>query len=137
MSESAELRVVRRLVEIFNSGDAAGLREIVAEECELEVVGAGAIMRGPDELAAALRALRAAFPDLELVERNAVASGRWVAIEWRDRGTHLGPYRGYAPTGRRFVRDGCSVAEVRDGKLVALRDYVDPATALRQLGLVP
>lgn len=137
MSAAPNLRVLRRLVEIFNSGRVEALSEIVADDCEVEAVATGATLRGPYELAEGLRAFREGFPDLELVERNTVCSGPWVAIEWSDRGTHLGPYQGHAPTGRSFVREGCSVAEVREGKLVALRDYTDPAAVPRQLGLTP
>ncbi len=44
-------------------------------------------------------------------------------------------FRGESPTGIRFGREGCSVAEVEGGQIIRHRDYYDCATLLEQLGL--
>jgi ketosteroid isomerase-like protein len=44
-------------------------------------------------------------------------------------------FRGESPTGIRVRRNGCSVAEVEDERIVRYRDYYDRATLLEQLGL--
>jgi predicted ester cyclase len=76
-----------------------------------------------------------AFPDWTVEVVNVVASGPYVATEWKTTGTHEGMFRGESPTGIRFRREGCSVAEVEGGKIVRYRDYYDRATLPEQLGL--
>jgi predicted ester cyclase len=76
-----------------------------------------------------------AFPDGRGEILNLVACGETVVVEWLVHGTHAGRYEDQPPTGRRFERRGCSVAEVRDGKIVGYRDYFDRLTLTEQLGL--
>jgi predicted ester cyclase len=74
-----------------------------------------------------LRAWATAFPDGFVEMTNVFAVARWVAVEWRAQGTQTGPLRGEPPSGRRFERRGCAVAEVEEGKIVRYRDYFDRA----------
>jgi hypothetical protein len=65
-----------------------------------------------------------------------VAVARWVVVEWHAQGTQTGPLRGEPPSGRRFERRGCAVAEVEEGKIVRYRDYFDRAQVYEPLGLM-
>jgi predicted ester cyclase len=64
-----------------------------------------------------------------------------VVVEFVGRGTHDGPLKGpvgeIPPTGRRVEIRFCEVHEIWDGKIVRFRTYFDPATMMRQLGLMP
>jgi steroid delta-isomerase-like uncharacterized protein len=137
VTADANLGLVRRLIEAFNAGDGDLLKEIIAEGCAVVAVGSGERMRGPAELVAGLDRLHEAFPDFRLTATNVLACGDSVVVEWVDEGTNTGPFRGSPPTGRRFTRAGCTVAEIREGRIVSLRDYADPRTVSRQLGLEP
>jgi len=61
-------------------------------------------------------------------------------VEFTNRGTNMGFIRTaageFSPTRRRIDVPYCSVMQIRDGKVVAGRDYYDASTILRQLGLI-
>jgi predicted ester cyclase len=82
--------LVRRLIdEVLNGG-------------RLELVGE---LHTPAMAAAAtewIGAFRAAFPDVHMEIVELVAEGDAVAGRFRCSATHLGEWRGHAPTGRRF-----------------------------------
>ncbi|CAM3769851.1 ester cyclase [Occultella aeris] len=45
---------------------------------------------------------RAAFPDVDMTTVHMVSDESALAARFRCSGTHLGPWRGHPPTGRRF-----------------------------------
>ena len=69
-----------------------------------------------------------------------VDGGEWVVVEFTNRGTNTGSITTavgeFLPTGRRIEVPYCSIMRIKDGKVVAGRDYYDVSTILRQLGLV-
>jgi len=78
-----------------------------------------------------------AFPDLHLDIEQIVAAGEnHVVVRWRSSGTHLGPLAGSLPTGRKATLRGCSVNEVKQGKIAHTWVYFDNAHLLRQLGVL-
>ncbi|MDQ3066595.1 MAG: ester cyclase [Actinomycetota bacterium] len=85
---------------------------------------------------AGLREFVAAFPDWKVTIDGLVVANDHVVVEWSSSGTFEHEFRGEAPNRKRFRRRGCSVAEVRGGKIVRYRDYYDRATMLLQLDLV-
>ena len=50
-------------------------------------------------------------------------------------GTHLGPFRGLPPTGRKFEMRFCAIFVFEEDRLVCERVYFDAGTILRQLGI--
>jgi steroid delta-isomerase-like uncharacterized protein len=78
----------------------------------------------------------AASPDLRFDVEESFASGDRVASRWTATGTHRGEFRGVPPTGRAVTVHGCTVNEVREGKIARAWIYWDSATLMRQLGLL-
>ena len=78
---------------------------------------------------------RAAFPDQrnELIALHHIDDG--VVVEFDLLGTHLGPLRSLAPTGRAFRCRMSAFFIFDDERIVCERVYFDQATILRQLGL--
>jgi steroid delta-isomerase-like uncharacterized protein len=107
-----------------------------AEPCDYETVASGSMMGTGADVAERLRAWATAFPDGFVEMTNVFAVARWVVVEWRAQGTQTGPLRGEPPSGRRFERRGCAVAEVEEGKIVRYRDYFDRAQMYEPLGLM-
>jgi steroid delta-isomerase-like uncharacterized protein len=130
-------QVVRQFWDAFNDHDYARLAGALSEQCEWLAVPTGKVFRGPDPLVAGLREFLKPFPDGRGEILNLVAAGDTVVVEWRVTGTHTGPLNGREATGKTFERRGCSVAEVRGGKIVGYRDYFDRLTLIEQLGLTP
>jgi steroid delta-isomerase-like uncharacterized protein len=124
LSTAANKAIVGRLVdEVMNEG-------------RLEVI---------DELyspAAAERArrwiapFRDSFPDVRMEVVNLVAEGDKVAARLVCTGTHLGDWRGYPPTGRRFRVDEAYFFELSDGRITAAWGIEDSQRRFKQLGLL-
>ena len=93
----------------------------------------------PSSLAAFKRAiagLRTAFPDFTLSIEATVADGDDLWARMTARGTHLGPFHGFAPTGRSFRITVFDVCRFRDGKIVEHWGVPDRYAVLHQLGLI-
>jgi steroid delta-isomerase-like uncharacterized protein len=127
--------VVRAYFDALSERDYDRAAAPFSDDCEFVSVASGVRFKGTESMLHGLQEFAEAFPDWTVEVRNVVASGAYVAAEWRTTGTHEGMFRGEAPTGIRFRRDGCAVAEVVDGRIVRYRDYYDRATLLEQLGL--
>lgn len=93
--------------------------------------------RGHAEVAGFLRALFAAFPDLEFEVGKRVVRGDDVAETWVIRGAHLGTFLGVPATGARVEIHGMSMIEMRDGRFLRDDFCFDAAAVMRQLGLLP
>ena len=127
--------VVRAYFEALNGRDYERAAGAFSDDCEFVSVPSGVRFTGTASMLHGLREFAEAFPDWAVEVSNVVASGPYVAVEWKTTGTHEGVFRGASPTGIRFRREGCSVAEVEDERIVRYRDYYDRATLLEQLGL--
>ena len=79
-----------------------------------------------------------AFPDLHLdIEQILPAGDSHVVVRWRSSGTHQGPLAQIPATGRKASNHGCSVMELKKGKITHAWVYFDNAHLLRQLGALP
>ena len=116
--------VVGRLVdEVMNAGRMEAVDELY----------------GPGLAPAAKRWIapfRASFPDVRMEVVDLIAEGDTVVGRFACSGTHLGAWRGHAPTRRRFE----GVAEVyifrfREGRIVDAWGLEDDLGRLEQLGL--
>jgi predicted ester cyclase len=118
--------VVRRLVEeVFNAGRLEVIEELYAPEL------AKAAKRW-------IAPFRASFPDVRMEVVELIAEGDKVAGRFTCSATHLGPWLGQAPTGRRFERvDEVWIFRLRDGRIVNVWSLEDTLGRLRQLGLTP
>ena len=63
-------------------------------------------------------AIRSAVPDARYEVDDLIAEGDRVVVRWRLVGTHKGPFRGIAPTGRPIVLKGIAIYRVEGGKLI-------------------
>jgi predicted ester cyclase len=59
-----------------------------------------------------------AFPDLHLAIEQIVATGSFVITRWHATGTHRGELMGIAPTNKGGSVRGCTVNELKNGKIV-------------------
>ena len=81
---------------------------------------------------------RDAFPDVRMEILQLVAEDDTVVGRFRCSATHLGAWRGHAPTGRRFEAvDEVYVFRIDDGRIVDAWGLEDTPSRLRQLGLPP
>jgi predicted ester cyclase len=116
--------LVRRLVEeVMNGGRLDVIDELYAPQL------APAARRW-------IEPFRESFPDVHMEIVELIAEDERVVGRFRCSGTHLGPWRGRPPTGRRFRRiDEVYFFRVRDGRITEAWGLEDTSSRERQLGL--
>jgi predicted ester cyclase len=79
---------------------------------------------------------RASFPDVHMEIVELVAEDETLVGRFKCSATHLGEWRGQAPTGRRFEDvDEVYFFGVRDGRIARAWGLEDTLSRIRQLGL--
>ena len=98
-----------------------------------EIIPTGEIHDGAEAVDNYFKETRAAFPDQrnELIAMHHADDA--VIVEFDLKGTHLGPLRGFEPTGREFTCRMIAVFEFEGEGIVCERVYFDSATILAQL----
>ena len=116
--------VVRRLIDdVMNAGRLDLIDEIYSPR----------LARGARRW---IEPFRASFPDVHMDIVDLIAEGEKVVGRFRCSGTHLGPWRGHPPTGRRFERvDEVYVFRVLEGRITEAWGLEDTISRQRQLGL--
>jgi predicted ester cyclase len=126
MDSSEAKQVVRRLIdEVINGGRLELIDELYAP----------AMARGARRW---ITPFRESFPDVRMDVIELIAEGEQVAGRFHCSATNLGPWRGHAPTGRRFERvDEVYFFRVVDGRIAEAWGLEDTLARERQLGLRP
>jgi predicted ester cyclase len=70
-------------------------------------------------------AVRAAFADIEICVDDWVVDGNAIAWRWTLSGTHVGPFAGLEPTGRRATLRGVNFQRLRGHRVVEHWTLVD------------
>lgn len=130
-------RLVRDLLEAWNTHDPELIRSFYAPEYEGVDVGEAEPRRGPSDVAQTVERYLRAFPDLHFVEDDVVAQGDRAVLVWTACGTHGGQLMRIPPTGREISMRGTSVFTIRDGKITSGLHVWDVAGLLRSIGLLP
>jgi steroid delta-isomerase-like uncharacterized protein len=131
-------RIMLDYLEAWNARDAARVATFFAPDAVYDDRGAGAVVRGPDEIRAHAARVHAAFPDLSFELVRAAHGDGFTAAEWRSRMTHRGEIDGLAATGRVVESAGVDLATLNeDGRIAHLVSYYDGAAIMRDLGVLP
>jgi steroid delta-isomerase-like uncharacterized protein len=140
MTAQDNAALARKIYQLFNQGRVDDAIELATEDVELILVPFGQTFHGREGFRTFLQGFHSAFPDIQIVVTNQVATDDQVVTEFTARGTHTRPLPTPAgevpPTGRVVDFIVCEVWQVRDGKLASLRNYQDVASMMRQLGLI-
>ena len=96
-------------------------------------------VHGKDGARQAMSMYFAAFPDLVLELDHIVSSpdGNFVVNCWRARGTHQGEFRGIPGTNLPMHTRGCTVSEMRNGRIIHSITYTDQLALLHQITTPP
>jgi len=108
----------------------------LTEDCLFEDVPSGEVHRGREAVRAYYREWWDAFGNVPAGSRRFVPAADCLIVETRFVGTHRGPYRGLAPTGRAIDLPVAIFVSFRDGLMSGERFYYDRATLLAQIGAV-
>ena len=126
--EEANVRWLRRAYELLNAHDLDGLELLFAPEFTLNDQRIS-FAEWKRQRATFLQA----FPDMHCTVEEVFAQGDALADRHTVRMTHLGPFRGIAPTGRRVTHSALELLHFADGVLVEAWDYADMTSLMRQL----
>ena len=133
----AQTEALGGILRAQNDHDAAGFAACFAPRGELRVIPTGDVAQGREQIEAFLEPQFRAFPDWHIERRGFYVCGEATWVEWTVTGTHAGEFMGYAATHRGVELRGCSSFRFTSDGLIAVEDlYFDPATMLRQLGLL-
>lgn len=125
--------LVRRYVELWNTGDGALADEILAPA----FVDHTHPDRppGPQGVKEEIATFRAAFPDAQVLVAQMIGEGDIVAFRFELRGTHYGPFGPFAPTGKQVVLTGMDFLRIAEEKIVEVWSSQDTLAWAEQLGL--
>ena len=138
MSESANQnkRIVRRLYEdVGNQGKLEILDEIAWPD-HVEHNPFPEQTQGLEGLKQRVSMVRAAFNPQFTIEQL-IAEGDKVVVMWTSRGTHLGAWFGFQPTGKSVTTRGVDIHLLRNGRLAEHWDVVDTTNFHVQVGVLP
>ena len=68
-----------------------------------------------------------AFPDYRWEIQRVLVDEPWIAVHFVDRGTHLGPWRGAAPTGRTVTTDEFAMYRLEEARIAEVWVTADNA----------
>jgi steroid delta-isomerase-like uncharacterized protein len=142
MSEQDNLKVVREALTAVNAHDPDRYVSYLDESHVWENEAFPAPIQGREGAKKLLAMYLEAFPDFHFETELMIASGDHVVHCWRLTATHRAQFRGpgaleIPPTNKRFSSRGCTVSEIRHGRVVRSAVYSDSLAALRQLGVLP
>ena len=127
--------VVRRLHEIWTTGDLAAVDDVYAPSFVGHFPRSSHLpeRRGRDGVREGIRRIKAAFPDWREDVEEMITEGSRVVTRYTSRGTHRGEFRGIPPTGRAVIVPEISVYRVADGKVAEQWCLLDELDRLQQL----
>lgn len=88
---------------------------------------------GPAEMKKIIKVWVTGFPDLYVITLAALEEGDRVALQWEAKGTHLGPFKGIAPTQKRISYAGTTVYRLANRKIAEYWAYLNLQHLLEQL----
>jgi steroid delta-isomerase-like uncharacterized protein len=138
MSAKANIDLVIHCHELFSSGKAEQVLAHVSPDVVVEMFAFGHTLRGVEGFRQFMQGFVTAFPDIRITPRTHVADDTRVACEFTALGTHQGPLMTpagpIAATGKKVSFIVSEHWEIHDGKIIALRNYQDAGSVLRQIG---
>lgn len=129
--------VMRAVEQIWNSGNYEKLAEFVADDFVAYARTVEEETHGLDGVRESFTQLRKAFPDIHFTVTSQFADADRVITHWTATGTHLGEFKGIAPTGRKFSITSIDIDRIVNGKVAECWSQMDELGLLRQLGVVP
>jgi steroid delta-isomerase-like uncharacterized protein len=117
MSIEENKQVVRRLVQIVNSGNLDQLNDILASDYVRHDPNPLLKDVGRKEYKEAFTKLREAFPDAKWTLEEILADGDRVIGRWSFHGTHNGPFFNIPPSGKEVTYPILAIYRIEDGKI--------------------
>jgi steroid delta-isomerase-like uncharacterized protein len=134
--QSARIALVEQHIRLENQHDLEAVLQTFGNSPHYDDQAWSEHFEGPDGVRSFYEQLMKALPDLEIDVQRRYVTDDAILVEVVIRGTHLGPWRGLPPTGRRieFPLCGLYTFDAND-RLAGEKIYYDRGTVLHQLGV--
>jgi steroid delta-isomerase-like uncharacterized protein len=126
----------QEMTRLWNQRDFAGIRSLAHPEYSYTGGDGKEMTGGPDVAVGIAQMFATAFPDGTLEVKKAYTQGETAIAELVGRGTHNGDLMGIPPTGKPVEIVICNIVELREGKVLREREYMDMMSMLTQMGVV-
>jgi len=121
---------------VINQGRYEAADELV-EENFVELDPLPGQEQGREGLKDVIRMMRSAFPDINWIVEETIASGDKVVSRFKWTGTNRGKFLGFPVTGRQVVVTGVVIDRLHAGKMADSRILMDSMGMMQQLGVIP
>ena len=133
---AARMAIVDQHIRLENQHDLDGVLATFGDGARYDDESWGEHYEGLSGVRQFYQQIMRALPDLTIDVIRRYVAEEAIVVEVIIRGTHLGSWRGLAPTGRRVEFPLCGVYTFdADDRLAGERIYYDRGTVLRQLGV--
>jgi predicted ester cyclase len=135
--------IIRRFIkEIWNRGHLDALEEFIGPRYTRHTdtnptSGPAQDFHGIESIRNIVSMQLRAFPDTHFTEEDLLADGDKVVLRWTFRGTHTGPLRGIAPTGKHVTITGITIYQLAEGKIIERWANQDALSLMQQIGALP
>jgi steroid delta-isomerase-like uncharacterized protein len=135
MSAEVNKALVRRFYEeVWGRGNTDAAFEVFADDYVRHDLRPVEALPGPAGQKKIADDFHAAFPDLEFTVDMIFGEGDFVVGRWTASGTHLGPWGGIEPTGRRATYSAVNIFRFEDGRVAEIWNHRDDLGLAEQLG---
>ncbi len=132
-TEEEAKQVVCDYVAAFNAGDLEALRDLFADDAEIQ----GVLGKGQFETIAPIWRQLIDGYGMQLDVQNLIAEGNVVAALYIETGVFRAPAFGNEPTGKTYELVAMEWFEIENGKIKRRWGARDAASQARQLGFAP
>ncbi len=129
--------IFRRYVEELGNEGKLELADEIFDRYLAHQPDGSVLERGLEDVKRFMGEFREGFPDFYSTIEDQIAEGDKVVTRWMMRGTHMGEFRGIAPTGKGVDVTGIGIFRFSDGKVVESWDNFDQLGMMRELGVIP
>lgn len=135
MSTDANKHVVKRMYQIFSSGEFEDLRDVISDDFVDHDPDPGQ-EQGAQGVIDGMQQMRGAFPDMAFEPQRMVAEGDVVSSHAIVSGTHQKAFMGVPPTAKEVTVELIEMFRIEDGRVVERWAVMDRLAMLVQLGVV-
>lgn len=137
MSEAVNKAISARYYEAWNTRNLWIPDEIFEPEFSIhDPASPVPLLQGPEGVKNRIQVYHTAFPDLQIAVEGVWSEADIVTTRWTMTASHLGVFRGYAPTRKSIRVTGITLHRLADGKIAEAWVNWDTLTLWQQLGLI-
>lgn len=124
--------IVCRLYEAVNTQDLSSLKDFIASD----FIDHSRKIHGLEALKRFGTMIFNAFPDFHETMEDIIAADNKVWVRNTITGTHLGEFRGIAPTGKTFTETSVDIFRIVNGKLIEGWNVTNELDFYKQIGAI-